>query len=197
MRLLAGLVAVLVLAGCGAMANRASAPAAPAARLADAPPIQALDAAPPAELKRMLDEELAPLPADLGTSGSSSSNGGTILSFRWGTDTVVSAIGAPPTSATTTLTPADIAKFRAELESRQAAVAPGTGSTPRLVARLSLAGGGNAYFVVWNNSDGSLCTDTWASGASGGGFGGGIGPSFAMQSSLAAAMAGIVLSSTT
>ena len=179
MRLLAGLVAVLVLAGCGTMANRAGAPGAPAARLADAPPIQALDDAPPAELQRMLDEELAPLPADFGessSSGSSSSNGGTTLSFRWGVDVVLSPIGAPHTSTTTTPTPEDIAKFRAELESRQAAIAPGKGSTPRMVARLSFAGAGNAYFVVWNNNDGLLCTDTWAtwaSGANGGGFGGG------------------------
>ena len=173
MRLLAGLVAVLVLAGCGAMASRSGAPAAPAARVADAPPIQAVDEAPPEEVQWMLDDEFAPLPADFGQSGSSEM---IVRLTLVGVDSWSSSGGS--TSSSTTLTPAQIATFRAELDARRAAIEPAPGSPPRLVARLPLAGGGNAFFVAWRNHEALLCFETQIAydPNSGGGGGGASGP---------------------
>jgi len=173
MRVLAGLVAVLVLAGCGTMAVRSGAPAAPVARLAGAPPIQALDEAPPEEVQRMLDQAFAPLPADFGQGGTaSSSRGHQALLFTWGVDSWTAGGGSTSTTSTT-LTPAQVATFRAELDAQRARIEPAPGSAPRLVARLPLAGQGDALFVVWHNRDALLCSETQIADARGGGGGGG------------------------
>jgi hypothetical protein len=172
-RLLAGLVAVLVLAGCGTMTSRSSAPAGPVAPLAEAPPIQALDKAPPKEVQRMLDHEFAPLPADFGQRGASSSGTGQVLLFSSGVDSWTAGGVPTSTTSTTTLTPARIAAFRAEFDARRAAIEPAPGSAPRLVARLPLTGGGNALFVAWHNRDALLCIETQIADARGGGGGGG------------------------
>jgi hypothetical protein len=148
------------------MAGRSGAPASPAAPLAEAPPVQGVDEAPPQELQMMLDQEFAPLAADFGHAASS-----TAIMTAIGTD--FWTWGGGSTSTTTTPTAAQLAQFRAELETRRAAIELAPGSSPRLVARLPLAGGGNALFVAWHNRDGLLCTETQIVDASGGGGGGG------------------------
>ncbi|HEX7526055.1 MAG TPA: hypothetical protein VF327_07080 [Gaiellaceae bacterium] len=179
MRLLAGLVAVLVLAGCGAMAGRSGAPAAPAGRVAVAPPIQAVDEAPPEQVQRVLDYEFAPLPADFGET---SSSGTTVWLTLVGVDSL--SAGGSSTEISTTPTPAQIATFRAELDARRAAIEPAPGSSPRLVARLPLAGGGNAFFVAWHNHEALLCFETQvAYDPNGGGGGGASGPCAATEQS--------------
>jgi hypothetical protein len=169
-RLLVGLVAVLVLAGCGTMAGRSGAPAAPSAPLAEAPPVQALDEAPPEEVQRMLDEEFAPLPADFGQSATTTALTSTL---RFSSRVDYLAVGGG-TASTTTL--AELATLRAEIEAQRATIESAPGSPPRLVARLPLAGGGNALFVIWHNRDGLLCTYTQVADTQGGGGGGPGGP---------------------
>lgn len=164
--MLAGLVAVFVLAGCGAMVGRSGAPASSAAPLAEAPPVQGVDEAPPQELQMMLDHEFAPLPADFGHAGNSTAIMTAVGSFSW-------TWGGGSTSTTSTPTAAQLAQFRADLEKRRVAIEPAPGSSPRVLARLPLAGGGNALFVAWHNRDGLLCTDTQVTDGSGGGGGGG------------------------
>ncbi len=178
MRLLLGLAGVVVLAGCGTVAGRSGAPAAPSAPLAEAPPIQAVDEAPPEQVQRMLDDELQPLPADFGeqVSGTSSSAGTgsftMVFSYSWGIDT----LGPDATASAAKPTAAQIAQIRADFEARRTAIEPAPGSAPRVVARLPLAAGGDALFVAWHNHDGLLCTETQVVAADGGGGGGAGGP---------------------
>ncbi len=164
MRLLLGLAFVVVLAGCGAETGgpgvapvRQSVPAAPA------PPIVALDEAPPAEVTRMLDEEFAPLPVDSGLYGAA---GPTSVIFMWGVD-------VQDAGGTSAPTPAQIAEARRQFEAHREALVPAPGSRPRAVARLPLADGGDTLFIVWHNRDGLLCTYTSTSDA--GGTSGGAG----------------------
>ena len=160
MRLLAGLIAVLAVAGCGSVAGRTGAPAAPSAPLAAAPPIQAVDEAPSEELQRSLDLEFAP-PA-LGPQSSSTM---TVVLFAWGGGS------SPPNTVPTA---AETATIRAQFEGQRAALLPAAGSPPRVVARLPLADGGEALLVAWQNRDGVLCTDTEVAdgqGSDGGGPG--------------------------
>jgi len=145
-----------VLAGCGAETSGSGKPAAAGVLAAPAPPIVAVDEAPPAELQRVLDEEL-------GHSSAASSGIDTqekTVTFVWG-----------GTSTTAAPTAAQLAEARAQLEEQRRALEPAPDSTPRVVARLPLADGGDALFVVWHNRDGRLCTYTNVTHASGGGGG--------------------------
>jgi len=161
MRLLLGLAAVLVLAGCGTVTGGSGEPAAPSAPLAGAPPIEAVDEAPSPELRRTLDLWFAP--PQLGTQGSTVTSG-TDVWFTWG--------GGSASTTTTVPTAADMATIRAQFEAQRAARLPAAGSPPRVVARLPLADGGNAALVAWRNHDGVLCTDTEVTDRQGSGGGG-------------------------
>ncbi len=173
MRLFLGLAFVVVLAGCGAGTGGPGAPggqSAPAVPVAPAPPIVPLDEAPPAEVTRMLDEELAPLPADFGKQGAVSSGSVTYLTM-WGVDAA-----GPGGATSTTPTPAQIAELRQQFDAHREALEPAPGSAPRAVARLPLAAGGATLFVAWHNRHGLLCTYTNTVDAGGGGGGGAAGP---------------------
>jgi hypothetical protein len=171
-RLLLGLAAVLVLAGCGAGTGGPGAPggqSAPAVPVQPAPPIVPLDEAPPAEVTRMLDEELAPLPADFGKQGAAGSSS---VTFLWAVGT--QGPGGP--TSTSTPTPAQIAEARRQFDAHREKLEPAPGSSPRAVARLPLADGGDTLFIAWHNRDGLLCTYTNTADAGGGGGGGAAGP---------------------
>ena len=118
----------------------------------------------------MLDEELAPLPADFGKQGAA---GSSIVTFLW-------AVGTQgpggTTSTSTTPTPAQIAEARRQFDVHREKLEPAPGSSPRAVARLPLADGGDTLFVAWHNRDGLLCTYTNTVDAGGGGGGGAAGP---------------------
>ena len=177
MRLLLGLAFVVVLAGCGAETGGPGAPggqSAPAVPVAPAPPIVPLDEAPPAEVTRMLDEELAPLPVDFGNGGTvSGPSSVTTVLFTWGADTQVSG---GTTSTTITPTSAQIAELRRQINVHREALEPASDSAPRAVARLPLADGGETLFVAWHNRHGLLCTYTNTTDAGGSGGGGAGGP---------------------
>ena len=162
MRLLLGLAAVLVLAGCGSAAVGPGKPASAGAAAAPAPPVVPVDEAPPEEIDRVLAEEFAPPPADSTGVGALQ----TTVTFAWG----------GTTTTTTAPTPAQLAEARAQFEAERQELRPAPGSAPRVVARLPLADGGEVLFVVWHNRDGRLCTYTNATDASGSG-GGGMGGS--------------------
>jgi hypothetical protein len=160
-RLLFGLAALLVVAGCGSVAGRTGAPAAPSAPLAEAPPIQAVNEAPSEELQRSLNLEFAP--AELGTQ---------TATFSSGVDVWVALGAGGPSTTSTVPTAAQMATIQAQFEAQRAARLPAAGSPPRVVARLPLADGGNALLVAWHNEDGVLCTDTEVSDSQGSGGGG-------------------------
>lgn len=157
MRLLPGLAVVLVLAGCGSASTGPGKPAAAGAPVAPAPPIVPLDEAPPEPVARMLDMLFAP--PSSATSG-----------FDHLQTTITWAAGGP-TTTTSAPTPAQIAEASAQLEAQRRALEPAADSTPRVVARLPLADGGEALFVDWHNDAGRLCTYTSITHASGGGGG--------------------------
>lgn len=167
MRLLLGLAFVVVLAGCGAETGGpgAAAPVRQSVPAAPAPPIVPLNEAPPAEVTRMLDEELAPVPADFGKQGA---GGSSSVTFLWGIDTQGPGGAAP--------TPAQIAEARRQLEAQRQKLEPVPCSSPRAVARLPLVDGGETLFIVWHNRDGLLCTYTNTADEGGGGGGGPGGP---------------------
>ena len=137
------------------MTSGAGKPAAAGAPAAPAPPIVPVDEPPPAEVERVLQEEFAPPSASSGVDYMQTT-------FTWGNG------GTTTTSAPT---PAQVAEGRAELDAQRRALEPAPDSTPRVVARLPLADGGDALFVVWHNRDGRLCTYTNVTHASGGGGG--------------------------
>jgi outer membrane murein-binding lipoprotein Lpp len=178
-RLLLGLAGVVVLAGCGTMAGRSGAPAAPAAPVADAPPIEAVDEAPPPQVQDMLDAEFAPLPADFGeqVSGTSSSAGAGSFTMVYSYSSGIDTLSPDGTASTTTKpTAAQIAQLRSDIEARRTAIEPATGAPPRVVARLPLADGGEVLFLTWHNRGGLLCTTAQIVDAHGGGGGGASGP---------------------
>jgi len=155
-RLLLGLAAVLVLAGCGSATTGSGKPAAAGAPVASAPPIVPVDEAPPEPVAHMLAMEFAP--------PSSATSGVDHLQT-----TVTWATGGQTT--TSAPTPAQLAEASAQLEAQRRALEPAADSTPRVVARLPLADGGEALFVDWHNDAGRLCTYTSITHAGGGGGG--------------------------
>lgn len=159
MRLLLGLAAVFVLAGCGAATNGSGKPAASSVPGAPAPPIVPLDEAPPAEVGRMIDALTTPLRSGGPNSGVDS----VTFTFTWG----------PDGTSTTESSPEQTAQALARIDARRGATAPAPGSPPRAVARLPLADGGDALFVTWHNRAGALCSTTWISHENGGGGGSG------------------------
>ncbi|HTO25010.1 MAG TPA: hypothetical protein VMJ49_03850 [Gaiellaceae bacterium] len=158
MRLLLGLAAVFVLAGCGAATNGSGKPAASSVPGAPAPPIVPLDEAPPAEVGRMIDALTTPLPS----GGSNSGVDSVTFTFTWG-----------PGGTSTTQSSQQTADALAKIDAERAATAPAPGSSPRAVARLPLADGGDALFVTWHHRAGALCSTTWISHENGGGGGSG------------------------
>lgn len=170
-RLLLSLAAVVALAGCGTVAGRSGAPdAPPGATLAAAPPLQVVDEAPDVELRHMLAAEFAPLPASFGQAGAAGSSSTGIVGFTW-----LNTWSSDGGSTSTTPTPDQLAQIRADFDARRLRIEPAPGSTPRVIARLPLAGGGDALLAVWHNRDGLLCTETQVEDAQGGG-GGAVGP---------------------
>lgn len=155
MRLLLGLAAVFVLAGCGAGTDGSGRPAASTVPAAAAPPVVPLDEAPPPDVQRSIDELSKPLPPG-------SSFGVDSVIFTWG-----------PGGTSTTQSSQRTADALAKIDAERAATAPAPGSPPRAVARLPLADGGDALFVTWHNRAGALCSTTWISHANGGGGGSG------------------------
>lgn len=117
---------------------------------AAAPPIRAVNATPDRQLRVELELFLQSAPAS--------------AHVRSGFDVWDSAGHVKPTAA-------QLAHLQAEIAARRAAEQPGRGSQPRVVARLPLAGGGEASFVAWRNRRGALCTFTQVTDASGSGGG--------------------------
>jgi hypothetical protein len=164
-----GLAGVIVIAGCVTAAGQSGAPVTVAA----APPIVALDEAPPPELLGLLDFGSASSSAPL-TANSSAS---IMFTSTHGSDRVSGTdVWAWSKSGPAVLTAAQIAAFQAEIAAELAAVAPAAGTSPRLVASLPLADDGTAYFVTWHNSAGLLCTATETVYATGSGGGSPAGP---------------------
>jgi hypothetical protein len=153
-----GLAGVIVIAGCVTAAGQSGAPVTVAA----APPIVTLDEAPPAAVQDLLG---------LTQSSSTSSE---ILVFTSGvgsgTDTLsagsASTEGMAPTEA-------QMAAMRAQMEAQRAAMEPAADSPPRTIASLPLGNGGTAFFTVWYNNAGLLCSETDTLDARGSGGGGG------------------------
>lgn len=167
-----GLAGVIVIAGCVTAAGQSGAPVSVAA----APPIVALDEAPPPELHGLLDFGSTSSSVPLTQSDSNSSTSLMFTSTSGGGQMSSSGVWAWSKSGPAVLTPAQVAAFQAKIAAEQAAVAPAAGTSPRLVASLPLADDGTAYFVTWHNGDGLLCTETETLYATGGGGGSPAGP---------------------
>jgi hypothetical protein len=155
-RLLLGLAALLLLAGCGAVTNGSAPAVQPSVLQGPAPPIVPVDEPPPPVVQQMLDD-------DFGLGGAATSYGvdsaSSSVIFTWGR------------GGTTTPTAAQTAEARAQFAKQRQALRPAADSPPRVVARLPLDDGGEMVFVVWHNRDGELCTFTNTSEAKGGGGG--------------------------
>jgi hypothetical protein len=117
--------------------------------LSAAPPIRAVDEAPPALVRMQLAAEL----------------GGELSGPKFVTATDTFCWGGPGHC-----TRAAIAKLKAQLAARQEAIRPAAGSEPRAVAELS----GSAVLVAWRNGANRLCLDSSRLPAGGGG--GAFGP---------------------
>ena len=155
MRRFLGLAGVIVIAGCVTAAGQSGAPVTVAA----APPIVALDEPPPAGVQ------------DLVSLTQSSSASSQILVFTSGVDSGTDTLSAG--SASTTPTGTQMAAMRTQLQAERAAIEPAADSPPRTIASLSLGNGGTAFFTVWHDNAGLLCSETDTLDAQGSGGGGG------------------------
>jgi hypothetical protein len=159
-----GLAGVILIAGCVTAAGQSGAPVTVAA----APPIVALDEAPPGEVQSVLDLTLTAPDVTQSTSTSTQ-----ILTVTSSADSGTDTLGAGGTSTSAKATDAQVAALRAQIEAQHAATEPAADSPARTVASLPLDNGGTAFFTVWHNNAGLLCTETETLGAQGGGGGGG------------------------
>lgn len=153
-RTLVLVAAAAVLAGCGsATSERAGSSIVPDAA---APPVVAVDEAPPADVTALLHAMFAPRPI----SGSGP-NGTIQLCMVSDMAPATSSASCPQPS------PEEVAQARAEEERYRAAIEPAATSEPRVVAKLTLHGG-DVLFTAWRTSAGAVC---WETDAGGGGSG--------------------------
>jgi hypothetical protein len=148
------LVAVaLVLSGCGVVGKRDTVRA-PLAELEPAPPIVAVDEAPPYNVLWFDDHEYSSVHVycDAGSSDPDQSDG-----------------------SCPALTPEQEAKAREQEKAWNDAVRPAPGSDPRTIAKLRLSDGGTVLFIAWHNAAGELCTDVEEDSPDRSGGGGGPG----------------------
>ncbi len=174
MRWLPAFAAVLLLAACGAATpEQAGAPVVPDA---PAPPITAVNEAPPEDVAWFLQAEFG---QDSSPDDSGSSSFGVSVCEVEVRD--ISGLGLPATqdaagSSCPQPTAEEQARWRAEEQRYEEAIRPAAGSEPRVVAKLRLGAGGDLLFTAWKSSSGALCWETDESGPDGGGGGGPSGP---------------------
>ena len=168
-----GIVAAVV-SGCGAAAGGPG-PAGLIYADAPAPPVVAVDEAPPSSVARLLQVELGP-PTGNGVDTAGSGTGQTcMLTFSWGTSGVPAASAPAPSAqpSCSPATPAEEAQIVAEQQRWRQSIAPAPGHEPRTIATLSLADGGTAWLTAWTTASGALCWQIDAEHAGDGGGGGG------------------------
>ena len=155
-------VVAFAVVGCGTVGTR-DAVRAPLTELEPAPPIVAVDEAPPDDILWFLHMD---------TSSTSDGQGGGIHEYC-GTDEL-----DPPANSEEScppMTPEQEAQAREQEKAWVDAVSPAPDSPPRTIAKLSLSDGGSVLLIVWHNAVGELCTDVEEESPDGSGGGGGPG----------------------
>lgn len=159
MRWLAVVAAVGVLAGCGSTTGGPG--AAPIEPDTAAPPIVALDEAPPDDIAWFLKDEFGETPAPATSTGVDQVR---LCATPQGSDGMTPC---PPPS------PDEQAKLQAGFQKLEELVRPAAGTEPRVVAKLSLGAGDDLLFTVWTAAGGKLCWQVDEESDNGGGGGGG------------------------
>ncbi len=177
-RLLSFGILAVVVSGCGAAAGGPG-PAGLIYADAPAPPVVAVDEAPPPAVARFLGLELGQHLSDSGVDTRRLVGHGSDLraerSPGRGTPAAPVASASAPAAqpSCSPATPAQQAQMLAQQQQWQQAIAPAPGHEPRTIATLPLADGGTAWLTVWTTASGALCWQIDAEHAGGGGGGGG------------------------
>jgi len=170
-------IAAVVVSGCGAAARGPGHAAGPAPIYADAaaPPVVAVDEAPPALVAGFLRAELDSYTVSGVDTAGAGAGQTCITSWAWGTPSAPTSTSPAPSSpmSCSPATPAQFAQMQVQQEQWRQAIAPAAGSEPRTIAKLPLTGGGTAWLTGWTTASGALCWEETAERADGGGGGGG------------------------